>query len=71
MQEYLSEISIEIRDLLIDVLQKGKIKQEFYFKETAKEKAYLIIFSLLASLILNKVVGDNITKNAEIGRAHV
>ena len=62
MQNHLSNASKEIRDWLTQVLNKGKVENELNFKETAQEKADLIMSSLLASLILNRVTGENITK---------
>lgn len=63
MQVLLSEVSSEIRVWLTQILKKGKAENAFSFKESAQEKADLISSSLLASLILNKVTGEDITKS--------
>jgi AcrR family transcriptional regulator len=60
MQQALTTASKEILDWLKGVLAEGQSTGHFHFEETPTEKANMIVSSLLSSLILNKVTGDNL-----------
>lgn len=60
MQESLTQAAEEIRRWLQQLLRKGKEEQVFHFNERVEEKADMIVSSLLASLILNRVTHQNI-----------
>jgi TetR/AcrR family transcriptional regulator, transcriptional repressor for nem operon len=63
MKKELALAGEEIRNWVIEVLEEGKQKEEFNFKGTAASHTDLIITSLLASLILNKVIKEDVLKN--------
>lgn len=67
MQTELRKAAKQTKGRLIEILKLGLESGEFTFDEPVSEKADLIITSLLASLILKRVSGDNIinsiTKN--------
>lgn len=63
MQCELSLASTEIRNGLTDILEEGKKLNKFSFNGSAKAQADIVIASLLASLILNKVTGENVLKS--------
>ncbi|QSE98017.1 TetR/AcrR family transcriptional regulator [Fulvivirga lutea] len=63
MQESLTKASNEIRVWLQNILSQGKQEGSLHFIEPVEERADLIVTSLLASLILNKVSGEDILKN--------
>lgn len=63
MQKALNASSIEIRQWLNEVLDQGLRNKEFHFSESVAQKTDVIISSLLASLVLNKVTGDNVLNN--------
>ncbi|MEQ8925414.1 MAG: TetR/AcrR family transcriptional regulator [Fulvivirga sp.] len=63
MQKALNTASSEIRSWLQSTLETAQAEGSVYFKEPATERADLIITSLLASLILNRVSGEDILKN--------
>ncbi|TSE05988.1 TetR/AcrR family transcriptional regulator [Aquimarina algiphila] len=65
MQNNLSEMSREIRIWMMELLKEGLAKKEFNFAEKPNEKADLIIASLLSSLILDKVIRENIFKSVK------
>lgn len=52
---------------LTDILSKGKEQHVFSFTEDAKTKAYLIQSSLLASLLLDKVMENDVYKVIQNG----
>lgn len=60
MQEKLKEMAESILLWLTDLLDKGKADGSFHFTETPKAKAYCIQSSLLASLLLNKVLQNDV-----------
>lgn len=63
MRAPLTEAGLEIRNWLKWILNKGIEENAFHFNETIEEKADVIITSLLASLILNRVTGDRVLEN--------
>jgi len=63
MQQKLTEKAEIIRVWLREVLNDGIQKTEFHFKEDAKNKADLIISSLLAALILNQITKEDMLNN--------
>ena len=63
MQEELTKASQDIRNWLTETLETGRTQKELEFVGSAAGKADAIITSLLASLILNKVTGENVLKN--------
>lgn len=63
MQHELKLAGLEIRKGLKDILDEGKKSAQFTFQGSSQAQADTIIASLLASLILNKVTGENILKN--------
>lgn len=67
MQESLTESAREIRAWLTDVLREGKEKGVFNFKESLEERANIIVCSLLSSLILTRVTGDNVLSSVGNG----
>ncbi len=67
MQHALTEASREILDWLREMLIEGLASGDFHFAETPTEKANLIVSSLLSSLILNKVTGDNLFQSVKNG----
>ncbi|MEY5046903.1 MAG: hypothetical protein RLZZ175_262 [Bacteroidota bacterium] len=60
MQLKLKEIAELLLKWLNDILQEGKKNQEFHFNENSIDKANLIVSSLLASLLLNKVLNNGV-----------
>ncbi|WP_421889393.1 TetR/AcrR family transcriptional regulator [Marinoscillum sp.] len=63
MRAQLTEAGLQIRNWLKWILNKGIEENAFHFNETVEEKADVIITSLLASLILNRVTGDQVLEN--------
>lgn len=60
MQEKLTEMADFILDQLTITLNEGEQKGEFRFQEQPRAKAELIISSLLSSLLLDKVMKENV-----------
>lgn len=60
MQQKLKEMAESILQWLTGLLEKGKADGRFHFTETPKAKAYCIQSSLLASLLLNKVLQNDV-----------
>lgn len=60
MKDELSLAAAEIRNWVTGVLRKGLEKGEFDFEEEISAKSDLIVSSLLASLIMGKVTGENV-----------
>ncbi len=60
MQKELTEAGADIRGWLRQVLSTGKRTGEFNFTETVSEKSDLIISSLLSSLIIRRISGDDV-----------
>ena len=60
MQKELTAASFEIRSWIRIILKAGLADESFAFKENLEEKSDAIITSLLASLIMNRVTGENI-----------
>ncbi len=60
MQTELGRFSNIILEWLIDILAKGKQSGIFNYKESPRAKAYLVQSSLLAALLLNKVLDDDV-----------
>jgi TetR/AcrR family transcriptional repressor of nem operon len=60
MQKELTAASYEIRSWVRIILKAGLADGSFTFNENVEEKSDAIISSLLASLILNRVTGENI-----------
>lgn len=63
MRNQLTIASLEIRNWLCGVLEKGLRENDFSFSESIEEKADSIITSLMASLILSKVTEKDILNN--------
>lgn len=63
MQTELTEAGDEIRMWVREVLAEGKASGQLRFQGTTESKADAIISSLLASLVLGKVTGDDVLKN--------
>ncbi|MDR0229475.1 MAG: TetR/AcrR family transcriptional regulator [Flavobacteriaceae bacterium] len=59
MLRELKRMGTIILDYLTDLLQKGKEEGVFSFECDAKTKAYLVQSSLLASLLLDNVLGED------------
>ncbi len=57
MKRELSKMASIIIDYLAEILEKGKQQGVFSFPEDSRTKAYLVQSSLLASLLLDKVIG--------------
>jgi AcrR family transcriptional regulator len=64
MQQELKLASKEIRDWVKSILEEGQKKGEFTFKGNATDRADTLIASLLASLVLSKVTGENVLEKA-------
>ncbi|MEQ9166849.1 MAG: TetR/AcrR family transcriptional regulator [Fulvivirga sp.] len=60
MQKELTAASFEIRSWIRIILKAGMADGSFSFNEKPEDKSDAIITSLLASLILNRVTGENI-----------
>lgn len=60
MQTELTTASFEIRSWVRIILKAGLADGSFKFDEKVEEKSDAIVSSLLASLILNRVTGENI-----------
>lgn len=60
MQKELTTASFEIRSWIRIILKAGLADGSFSFDEKIEEKSDAIISSLLASLIMNRVTGENI-----------
>ncbi|MBN9282815.1 MULTISPECIES: TetR/AcrR family transcriptional regulator [Flavobacterium] len=60
MQLQLKELADNIIIWLTGLLENGRAKGVFHFTEEAKAKAYCIQSSLLASLLLNKVLKNDV-----------
>lgn len=60
MQKKLGEMAEYILDRITMTLSEGLKNGEFYFDEEPRVKAQLIISSLLSSLLLDRVVKENI-----------
>lgn len=60
MQQKLKEMAERILQWLTELLEKGKADGSFHFTETPRAKAYCIQSSLLASLLLNKVLQNDV-----------
>ena len=63
MKEALTQASDEIRAWVSSVLSKGKADGVFSFQNASQDQADVIITSLLASLILNRVTGEAIVQS--------
>lgn len=59
MQTKLERMANMILEWLTTLLEKGKEANVFHYAESSKTKAYLIQSSLLASLLLNRVVNND------------
>lgn len=59
MQSELERLANMILEWLTVLLEKGKEADVFHYAESPKTKAYLIQSSLLASLLLNKVIKND------------
>lgn len=60
MQQKLKEMAERILQWLTELLENGKADGSFHFTETPRAKAYCIQSSLLASLLLNKVLQNDV-----------
>lgn len=67
MKKELKKMANTILDYLTDLLTKGKEEGVFSFDTDAKTKAYLVQSSLLASLLLDNVMGDKTYKIIQNG----
>ncbi|MCC9043120.1 TetR/AcrR family transcriptional regulator [Myroides sp. M-43] len=67
MKKELKKMANTILDYLTDLLAKGKEEGVFSFDTDAKTKAYLVQSSLLASLLLDNVMGDKTYKIIQNG----
>jgi TetR/AcrR family transcriptional repressor of nem operon len=60
MQRELKNLVTAAQDLLIEVLTKGKEKGEFRFTGSAKAKAAIVQSSLISSLLLDRVLQNEV-----------
>lgn len=60
MQVQLKEMGIAIIDWVTRCLNTGKKKGLFQFKESAQDKATLLVSNMLSSLLLSRVIGKKI-----------
>ena len=60
MQEKLREMSTDMLEWLTTCLENGRTNQLFHFQGIAYDRALLVISSLLASLLLSRVMGQEI-----------
>jgi TetR/AcrR family transcriptional repressor of nem operon len=65
MQRELKKLASDSLSELTTILKKGKEAGEFSFKETPEAKAYLIQSALIASLLLNRVLQNNVFEQIE------
>lgn len=70
MKSELNKMANIIIDYLTELLAKGKEQGIFSFTEDPNTKAYLIQSSLLASLLLDKVMGNNTYELIQNGILH-
>lgn len=70
MKIELKKMANMIIDYLTDLLTRGKEQKKISFTENPKTKAYLIQSSLLASLLLDKVMGNNTYELIQEGILH-
>lgn len=67
MKKELKKMANTILEYLTDLLAKGKEEGVFSYDTDAKTKAYLVQSSLLASLLLDNVMGDSTYKIIQNG----
>lgn len=60
MQQKLREVSDTIIERLSACLESGRAKKVFHFNGTANDRAMLVVSSLLSSLLMARVKGDEI-----------
>lgn len=60
MRDKLGEMAQLILDRVTLILDEGKSSGQFSFKEPARRKAHIIISSLLSSLLLDRVLNENV-----------
>ena len=65
MQKELRELIQMIITWLSDLLSKGRECGVFSFEEVPEEKAYMIHAALLSSLLMNKVLKNNVYKSVQ------
>lgn len=71
MQNELRRLVNIILDWLTNLLEEGKEKKVFDFKETAKIRANMIYSALLASLQMNKILGSDIYQSIQEGLLNI
>lgn len=67
MLKELKKMGTVILDYLTELLREGKEQKVFSYTSDPKTKAYLVQSSLLASLLLDNVLGDNTYKIIQNG----
>ncbi|HTD38987.1 MAG TPA: TetR/AcrR family transcriptional regulator [Mucilaginibacter sp.] len=67
MQRELKKLASDSLNELTTILTEGKEAGEFSFKETPEAKAYLIQSALIASLLLDRVLQNNVFDQIEQG----
>lgn len=67
MQAFLKKMGKDILNWLADLLQKGKETGVFHFKQSPRTKSYLIISSLLSSLLLENAMEDEAFETIKTG----
>lgn len=65
MQKELQTLINTILEWLTDLLTKGKNEKIFNFSESPRSQAYLIHSALLSSLIMNKVLKNNVYQSIQ------
>ena len=65
MKSALRIASSEIRQYVAQVLSEGKTSGEFAFEDDPHEKADMLVSSLMASLVVSRVSGENVFQNVE------
>lgn len=71
MQKELQNLVNTIIDWLANLLTKGKESKEFVFNESSKAKAYIIHSTLLSSLLMNKVLKNDVYKTIQSGLLNI
>lgn len=71
MQKELQKLVDLIIDWLTDILTKGKENGELIFSEPPRTKAYMIHSALLSSLLMNKVLRNDVYKSIQEGLLNI
>jgi len=71
MQDELQRLVNTILDWLTDLLTKGKESTDFTFCETPKTKAYMIHSALLSSLLMNKILKNDVYLSVQEGLINI